>query len=91
MKHNVCVITGSKPLHVGHAQAERMVQSGVAEWAGKRRIKLRVKAQRQGAAPFPEFHEAVGDVSRGVGLPRCTPRLTEDVHEFLHAIRRLSV
>ena len=90
MKHDVCVITGSKPLHVGHAQAEHMVQSGAAEWVGKRRIKLHVDPQPQGAAPFPEFHEVASDASHWVGIAKCSPRMSDDKQNFLRVMKRLS-
>jgi len=86
----VCVVTKGKPLYIGHARAERLVQDGAAEWLDKRKIRFITDPQRRGVSPFPEFFEIVGDATRGVNVGQGAPRMDEDKHGFLHAMKRLS-
>jgi len=84
------IFAGRNPWHIDRPRAERLVQVGAAEWLGKRKIRFITDPPRRGVSPFPEFHEAVGDASHGVGIANCNPRMTEDKHDFLHALRRIS-
>jgi hypothetical protein len=90
LKHDICVITGGKPLHIDRPRAERLVAAGTAEWLGKRSIRFVTDRQQRGASPFPEFRESVGDTAHWVNARRLAPRMDEDKRSFLRAMRQLT-
>jgi len=66
------------------ANAKRLVGDGRAEWKAHKEIQLIGSSDG-----WPNHGEAVREVAQTTGRPSHHGELTEEVHGFLHTVRRL--